>query len=104
VCCFSRLPWLGFWEMTSPFARADPTAVTFPTEQNAFLIAALAAAIFLPTRSGTVHGRSTNFAPTATVSVVVILHLWRPLQAPDQPENLEPLAAFAFSVTEVPKA
>ena len=39
---------------------------------------------------------------TARLPFVVTLQLWLPVQAPDQPANAEPLAAFAFSVTGVP--
>src|SRR5882757_1830997 len=99
---FSFLPCFGFWERTSPFALEDATVFTSPKEQNAFLIAALAAARVLPTRLGTTHGRRTNFALTATPLFVVTLQRRLPLQAPDQPENFEPLAALAFKVTDVP--
>src|SRR5439155_23868313 len=46
-------------------------------------------------------GRRTNFALTVRLWFVVTLQRCLPLQGPDQPENLEPLADFAFRVTDV---
>jgi hypothetical protein len=48
--------------------------------------------------------RRTNFAFTEAPSFAVTLQLCLPLQAPDQPENFEPLVAFAFRLTTVPYA
>jgi hypothetical protein len=56
----------------------------------------------LPTTFGTTHARRTNLAPTFTLSVTVIVHLRVPLQAPDHRLNADPVAGFAFRVTDVP--
>jgi len=48
--------------------------------------------------------RRTNFAFTEALSFALTLQRCLRLQAPDQPENFEPLAAFAFRVTTVPYA
>ena len=94
---------LGLLSDDLSFGLADATVVTVPTEQNAFLIAAFAAARVLPTRLGTTHGRRTNFAVTATSAFVVTLQLRAvPVQAPDQPASIDPFATFAFRVTDVP--
>src|SRR5256885_8609541 len=94
ACCLSRVPRLGCWERTSPFALEDATVFTLPTEQNAVLIAVLAAERVLPTKLGTTHGRRTNIDLTVRLSFVVTLQRCLPLQAPEQPANFEPLAAF----------
>ena len=36
--------------------------------------------------------------------LILSLHVTLPLQAPDQPANAEPLAAFALRVTDFPNA
>ena len=95
------MPRFGFWETTRPCFAEEATLATLPTEQNAFLSASFAAARVLPTRLGTTQGRRTNFALTAASAFARSLQAWVPLQALDQPANLEPLAAFAFSVTAV---
>ena len=45
-----------------------------------------------------------NVAVTEALAVGVITHLPVPVQAPDQPANVEPVLAVAVSVTSVPLA
>jgi hypothetical protein len=103
VCCFTCLPGFGFWEITRPFFTVEDAAfLTLPTEQNAFLIAFLAAFRVLPLSFGTMHGRSTKVAATVVLPSVVIVQPPVPVQAPVQPVKREPLVAFAVRVTDVP--
>src|SRR6266511_1974950 len=113
----SLLPGAGFCEMTTPFfTLAEKAFVTFPTEQCARLIAVLAAASFLPFTFGTTHffcdgggggggeELAWKVAVAAWLALMVSVHVPVPEQSPLQPAKLEPEAAVAVRMTEVPSA
>jgi hypothetical protein len=102
---FRWLPAFGFVEMTRPlFTLFEKAWPIFPAEQECALSAFLAADSALPFTFGTTQFLSVNFAVTDRAWLAVTWHVLLPVQAPEKPPKLEPLAAFACRVTEVPKA
>jgi hypothetical protein len=101
--CFRWLPGFGCCETTRPgFALLEEACLIFPAEQKCALSARLAADRVLPLTFGTTHFLNVNLAVTDVGAFTVILQRGLPLQAPDQPAKVDPLAAFAFRVTDVP--
>jgi hypothetical protein len=78
--------------------------VTEPTEQRARMMARLACASGLPLSWGTVQVLA-KVALTERFALIVTAHVPFPEQPlPLQPEKVEPVAALAVSVTELPFA
>jgi hypothetical protein len=78
--------------------------VTEPTEQRARIMARLACASSLPLSWGTVQ-LLAKVALTDRSALIVTVHVPFPEQPlPLQPEKVEPVAALAVSVTELPFA
>src|SRR6187551_3370296 len=91
--------------MTRPaFTRLEKACLILPAEQKWAFSARLAAARLLPFTFGTTQFLSVNFAVAESGPWTLSLHLERPWHAPDQPAKAEPLAAFTFRVTDLPKA
>jgi hypothetical protein len=96
--------------MTRPFlARREYRWLILPARQCAFRSARLAILSFLPFSFGTMQARglctgavSTNVAVADWGRLAVKVQVPLPVQAPDQPVNLEPVRAVAFKVTLVP--
>ncbi len=102
--CSRCVPRFGFCEATRPFfALVEKTRLIFPAVQKCALSVRFAAASVLPVTFGTMQFSSVNSAVTERPWSAVSLHGFLPTQAPLQPAKLEPVAAFAFSVTAVPK-
>lgn len=77
--------------------------MTEPTEQRAWTMALLALASSLPLRLGTVHALA-KLALTERLALIVTVQVLLPEQPlPLQPEKIEPVAALAVSVTELPR-
>lgn len=102
--CLRWVCGLGFCAITWPFFTfLEKACPTLPTEQKCALTALFAALRLLPSTFGTTHFLAVNLALTDSGAFTVTLQvLFLPLQAPDQPEKVDPLAAFAVKVTDVP--
>ena len=110
--CLSRLPGLGFCEITCPFfTLREAACLIAPTLQAWDTIARLAALRVLPFTLGTTHfdwgggGARVKVAVTAESVSIVTTQVPLPEQPlPDQPENVEPALGVAVKVTNVPWA
>jgi hypothetical protein len=79
------------WEQIEPHLIPAGLDVTFPVPLPAFLTV-------------NVWELSAKVATTERAWPIVTVQVLVPLQAPDQPEKVEPLAGVAARVTLVPKA
>ena len=107
--CRSRLPALGFCEITRPFLTVrEVTRLTAPTVQACDLIERFALLSVFRSIFGTTQGfgvgRRANVAVTVTSALVVTLQPPVPLQAPDQPTKTDPAAGLAVRATFVAEA
>ncbi len=99
------VPGFGRCETTRPLLTFENFFVTLPALQWARVSTRFAAFSFLPVTLGTTQASfRAKIAWTVCAPVIATTQVPVPEQAPDQPENTEPVAGVAVSVTFVPKS